>query len=148
MARRVGWYFQTPESLKVFISYLASHRCNNLIQAVSVISNEICAWTQGIILAMPNKVSRPKGGLLTDAVKGNQLTSPMGDVSADEGLLPPPVQQTGAFQQEGRGQYVTRYCRQDIHCSTHLCLLEIHKPNTAINLQMLSRDSMAITSSK
>lgn len=114
----------------------------------SVISYEICVRTHGIILATPNKVSRPKGGFLTDTVKGNPLTSPMGDVSADEGLFPPPVQQTGAFQQEGRGQHVARYCRQDIHCNTHLCLLEIHKPNTAINLQMLSRYSMAITRSK
>lgn len=75
----------------------------------------------------------------------NPLTSPMGDVSADEGLFPPPVEQTGAFQQEGRGQHVTRYCRQDIHCNTHLCLLEPNKPNTAIKPQILSRYSMAIT---
>lgn len=62
----------------------------------------------------------------------------MGNVSADEGLLLPPVQQIGAFQQEGRGQHVARYCRQDIHSSTHLSLLEISTNNTAINLYMLS----------
>lgn len=111
----------------------------------SVISYEICVWTHGIILATPNKASRPKGGFLKDPVKGNPLTSPVGDVSADESLFPPPVEQTGAFQQEGRGQHVTRYCRQDIHCNTHLCLLETRKPNTAIKLQILSRYSMAIT---
>lgn len=48
------------------------------------------------------------------------LTSPVGDVSADEALLLPPVQQTRAFQQEGRGQHVARDRGQDTHSSTHL----------------------------
>lgn len=50
---------------------------------------------------------------------GDPLTPPVGDVPADEGLLLPPVQQTGAFQQQGRGQHVARDRGQDIHSSTH-----------------------------
>lgn len=52
-------------------------------------------------------------------VKEDSLTPPVGDVSADEAPLLPPVQQSRALQQEGRGQHVARDRGQDVNSSAH-----------------------------
>lgn len=47
------------------------------------------------------------------------LTSTVGYVPAEEHFSLLPVQKTGTFQQQGRGEHVPRYCWQDVDGSAH-----------------------------
>ncbi len=71
--------------------------------------------------------------------KMTRLASTMGNVPAEKSLSLPAVQKSRAFQQQGRGEHVARYCWQDIRNGTHL--LSVSWKTNTTHSELISTNS-------